>query len=117
MASALESSSEQSWTEFCERHASIAAQDFSKSCIQFMSLNLSETAKATITYKDFLKKFLEAFTEHFETDFNKRKLQGNKVVNGASRLDEDTSENEEGSPKMHHKPFFRRFVTIFRILH
>jgi hypothetical protein len=113
MAAALESPSpDHSWMEFCERHASIAAQDFSKSCMQFMSLNLSETAKATITYKDFLKKFIEAFTEHFETDFNKRKTQSNKVVNGASRLDDDTSENEEGSPKMHHKPFFRSFKML-----
>ena len=111
MAEALESPTpEHSWMEFCERHASVAAQDFSKSCIQFMSLNLSETAKATITYKDFLKKFIDTFSEHFETDFNKRKSQTNKVVNGASRLEDDTSENEEGSPKMQQKPFFRRYA-------
>ena len=65
-----------------------------------MSLNLSETAKATITYKDFLKKFIDTFSEHFETDF----------INGASRLEDDTSENEEGSPKMQQKPFFRRYA-------
>ncbi|XP_044261143.1 SH2B adapter protein 1 isoform X1 [Tribolium madens] len=109
MATAVELQSvDNSWMEFCERHASIAAQDFSKSCIQFMSLNLSESAKATITYKDFLKKFLDTFTEHFETDFNKRKSQINKIPNGASRIVDDISEPEEGSPKMPHKPFFRR---------
>lgn len=114
MAAALESpSSDHSWIEFCERHASVAAQDFSKSCGQFMALNLPEAAKATVTYKDFLKKFLDAFTEHFEVDFNKRKQQGSKVINGASRLEEETSETEEGSPKMHHKPFFRRYHLPF----
>lgn len=71
-----------------------------------MTLNLSEAAKATVTHKDFLKKFIDTFTEHFESDFTKRNLQ--KVVNGASRHEEDISETEEGSPKMHHKPFFRR---------
>lgn len=94
------------WMEFCNRHALAAAQDFSKSCMQYITMNLTETARTTLTHKDFLRKFLDCFTEHFETDYNKRKTQ-NKIING-SRSEEEFIESEEGSPKMHHKPFFRR---------
>ncbi|KAK9876377.1 hypothetical protein WA026_012688 [Henosepilachna vigintioctopunctata] len=108
MATALESSmSNNAWVEFCERHATAAAQDFSKSSAQFIAHNLSENYRNIITHKDFLRKFIETFSEQFELDYNKRKLQGNNSVNGTLRLDE-SSENEDGSPKMQHKPFFRR---------
>lgn len=113
MASAVDTLNNDNWIEFCQRHATIAAQDFSKSCFQFISVNLSENARSNITQKDFLKKFIECFTEQFESDFVKRKPQVHKLVNGATtrHIDEpnDTiSENGETSPKLHHKPFFRR---------
>lgn len=113
MASAVESpSNDGAWIEFCERHATAAAQDFSKSCVQFISVNLPESARASVTHKDFLKKFLECFTEQFEVDFCKRKLPGHKLANGTTRHSDDsndcTSENGDTSPKLHHKPFFRR---------
>ncbi|XP_044762801.1 SH2B adapter protein 2 [Coccinella septempunctata] len=108
MATALESPmGDNAWIEFCERHANAAAQDFSKSCAHFINHNLSEHNKNLLTHKDFLRKFIESFSEQFEVDYNRRQLQGSKSVNGSLKH-EETSENEEGSPKMQHKPFFRR---------
>lgn len=112
MATALESpGNDGGWIDFCERHAKAAAQDYSKSCVQFISMNLSDNARASLTHKDFLRKYLDCFTENFEVDFCKRRLQTNKISNGNTRLTDDNSEcnSEEGSPKMQHKPFFRRY--------
>ncbi|XP_018321637.1 SH2B adapter protein 2 [Agrilus planipennis] len=111
MAGALDSvQNDGNWQEFCERHAKAAAHDFSKSCAHFISMNLPENARATVSHKDFLKKFVECFNEQFEVNFNKRKLQNSKVANGNTRPPDEgfTSETEDGSPKFHHKPFFRR---------
>lgn len=101
------------WMEFCERHAAAAAQDFSRSCVRYIAVNLPENSRATITHRDFLKKFMEAFSEHFEADFCRRRQSG-KCVNGVGRHSNDevsdgaNSEAEDGSPKLTHKPFFRR---------
>ncbi|XP_050502488.1 SH2B adapter protein 2 [Diabrotica virgifera virgifera] len=116
MAAALESSTtDTAWINFCERHAQAAAQDFSKSCIQYINMNLSESAKSTITHKEFLRKYIEAFKDQFEMDFNKRRLHNTKLSNGVgTRTEEDILENEDGSPKMQHKPFFRRLS--FKVL-
>lgn len=110
MATALESSTtDNAWINFCERHAQAAAQDFSKSCNQFINMNLPESAKSTITHKDFLRKYVDFFKDQFEMDFNKRRLHNTKISNGVgSRSEEEPVENEDGSPKMQHKPFFRR---------
>lgn len=113
MAAAFESpSSDSAWSEFCERHAIAAAQDFSKSCLQYLSLSIPEGSRGALSHKDFLKKYLETFAEHFEVDFCKRRLNTSKPVNGVSRHSEDlsdcNSDVEDGSPKLQHKPFFRR---------
>lgn len=103
--------------DFCERHARAAAQNFARACVHFMSVSLSETARSTITHKDFLKKFLDYFSDHFEKEFCRRRLQtasGAKVLNGthvSSSVEQelsDYSEQETDSPLVHHKPFFRR---------
>lgn len=113
MAAALESPmGDNAWMDFCERHASAAAQDFSKSCAHFIAHNLNEHNKNLLTHKDFLRKFIESFSEQFEVDYNRRKIQGSKSVNGSIKHEEN-SENEEGSPKMQHKPFFRRYSPLF----
>lgn len=116
MATALESSTtDNAWINFCERHAQAAAQDFSKSCNQFINMNLPESAKSTITHKDFLRKYVDFFKDQFEMDFNKRRLHNTKISNGVgSRSEEEPVENEDGSPKMQHKPFFRRLS--FKVL-
>lgn len=111
MASGVDTvSSDGGWPEFCDRHAKAAAQDFAKACVQFVSVNLPENTRANITHKDFLRKFIESFTEQFEVDFCKRRLNSNKLANGSSRNSEELSDYSEDaeSPKAHHKPFFRR---------
>jgi len=106
--------SEKAWVEFCQRHAAAAAQDFSKSCHNYINLIVPESAKSFVNHKDLMKKFIECFTEEFERDFNKRHLGANKCANGSGTapLAEDTFEVEDGSPKMAHKPFFRRFEIL-----
>ena len=102
-------SSEGAWIDFCERHAIIAAQDFSRSCMQYINLNIPQNARSLVNHKDLLKKYIDKFTEEFERDFTRRQLGGNTVTNGtAAGTHEDSVEIEEGSPKMPHKPFFRR---------
>lgn len=113
MASSVEGTlSESGWAEFCDRHAKIAAQDFAKACVQYVSVNLPENARANITHKDFLRKFIDSFTEQFEIDFCKRRLNSTKLLNGTSRTSEELSDYSEEieSPKIqsHPKPFFRR---------
>lgn len=111
MATALESNVvDASMIEFCERHAQAAAQDFSKSCIQYINTSIQENTNVSLTYRDFLKRYVDTFTEQFEIDFNKRKLHSAKISNGFVSKNEEEIDTEEGSPKMHHKPFFRRFV-------
>lgn len=107
------------WLEFCDRHAQAAAQDFSRSCVQYISMNLPENARASLTHADFLNKFVESFTRHFELDFCKRRLQSQRISSNGARhhgddLSDNTSDNEDGSPKMQHKPFFRRLS--FKVL-
>ncbi|CAG9814894.1 unnamed protein product [Phaedon cochleariae] len=116
MATALDvTTADNAWMNFCERHAQAAAQDFSKSSIHFINMNLSENVRSTVTHKDFLRKFVESFTEQFEMDFNKRRLHNTKISNGVNtRNEEDIVEVDEGSPKMQHKPFFRRLS--FKVL-
>lgn len=114
MATALESNPiDNSWNEFCDRHAQAAAHDFSKSCMQYMNACFPENI-GHVTYRDFLKKYVESFTEHFEIDFNKRRLHNAKISNGlvAKNEDENADGIDDGSPKMQHKPFFRRFVSL-----
>lgn len=111
MAAALDSNTHDNvWTEFCERHAQAAAQDFSKSCMQFINTCLQENAGSSISYRDYLKKYVDTFTEQFEIDFNKRRLHNTKISNGVGSKNEENAETEDGSPKMLHKPFFRRLV-------
>ncbi|XP_049824973.1 SH2B adapter protein 1 isoform X2 [Aethina tumida] len=107
MAAALDAAGDGAWSEFCERHATASALDFSKSCTQFLALNLSENARAALTHKDFLRRYIECFSEQFEIDFTKRKQSGGKT-NGMVRIEENADNSEDGSPKMQHKPFFRR---------
>ncbi|CAH0549128.1 unnamed protein product [Brassicogethes aeneus] len=107
MAAALESvNGDSQWSEFCERHATASALDFSKSCTQFFALNLSENARSSLSHKDFLRKYIECFSEQFEIDFNKRKQ--NVKMNGMIKIEEEHVDSEDGSPKMPYKPFFRR---------
>jgi hypothetical protein len=112
------------WTDFCDRHAKAAASDFAKAFCTYVNSNLPENTRSTVSHRDFLRKFVDCFVEHFEAEFV-RKYGKDKLVNGnmslstsatsalrASSHDEfsDFSEHETNSPspKTQHKPFFRR---------
>lgn len=63
-----------SWTEFCERHARAAASDFAKSCVHYINKNLPENVRTTVSHRDFMIKFIECFSEHFDTEFSRRRV-------------------------------------------
>ncbi|XP_034941555.1 SH2B adapter protein 1 isoform X2 [Chelonus insularis] len=117
------------WVEFCDRHARAAASDFAKAFCTYVSLNLPESARTTLSHRDFLRKFIDTFCEHFENEYLRRSArspsfhdtrhvipnstsQNNRTPLRASSHEEfsDYSEHdgEIVSPKPTHKPFFRR---------
>ncbi|XP_033341988.1 SH2B adapter-like protein Lnk [Megalopta genalis] len=122
------------WIEFCERHARASASDFAKAFCTYVSLNLPECARSNLSHRDFLRKFVESFCEHFETEYLRRTVrspslydarhttindrdvnvtnQNNSATIHASSHEEfsDYSEHDGDaiSPKPVHKPFFRR---------
>lgn len=96
------------WVEFCERQAKTAAQDFAKACLQYLQTSAGEAAARPISQKEFLKKFVECFSEQFDFEFGKLKAQ-HKLPNGThTGHDESDYSEDTDSPKTQHKPFFRR---------
>lgn len=67
------------WSEFCERHAKVAASDFARAFSAYVNLDLPESAKANLSYRDFLRKFVETFCDHFEAEYSK-KCNSNNIV-------------------------------------
>lgn len=63
------------WIEFCERHARASASDFAKAFCTYVSLNLPERARSNLSHRDFLRKFVESFCEHFETEYLRRTVR------------------------------------------
>jgi len=53
------------WVEFCEHHATIAAEDFSLHVAQFVQDNLATERQPT--RRDFVNKFVDCFQRHFES--------------------------------------------------
>lgn len=96
------------WAEFCERHARAASADFARSCVHYVTNNLPESARQTVSHRDFMRRFIECFQEHFEHDFYRRRMQS-KTGNGTAMVMEESDYSEDtDSPKTNHKPFFRR---------
>lgn len=96
------------WAEFCERHARAASADFARSCVHYVTNNLPESARQTVSHRDFMRRFIECFQEHFEHDFYRRRMQS-KTGNGTAMVLEESDYSEDtDSPKTNHKPFFRR---------
>lgn len=95
------------WEEFCERHARAAATDFAKSCINYINTNLIDDARI-ISHRNFMQKFLDSFGECFEVEFTRRKNHL-KAGNGTAVVPEESDISEEQvSPKIFPKAFFRR---------
>lgn len=96
------------WVEFCERQAKTAAQDFAKACLLFMTSSPNDPSRPPMSHKDFMKKFVECFSDQFEADFCKLKIQ-HKIPNGTHGLHDESDYSEDtDSPRTQHKPFFRR---------
>lgn len=68
----------------CERHSRAAASDFAKSCVHYVNTNLPENVRATVSHRDFMRKFIECFSEHFETEFSRRRIHHKVCGCGAS---------------------------------
>ncbi|KAF4520230.1 hypothetical protein B566_EDAN009955 [Ephemera danica] len=115
------------WIEFCDRHARVAASDFARAFCTYVSSNLPENARSTVSHRDFVRKFVDCFVEHFEAEFlRKNSIHGKeKLVNGNMSMSASASsalrsgshdelsdysehETDSPSPKTQHKPFFRR---------
>nr|XP_029736434.1 SH2B adapter protein 2 isoform X2 [Aedes albopictus] len=95
------------WAEFCERHARAASADFARSCVHYITTNLPESARQTVSHRDFMRRFVDCFQEHFAHDFDRRRMQC-KTGNGTVVLEESDYSEDTDSPKTNHKPFFRR---------
>lgn len=107
-ASSAQAGSGTVWAEFCERHARAASADFARSCVHYVTNNLPESARQTVSHRDFMRRFIECFSEHFEHDFYRRRVQS-KTGNGTAMVMEESDYSEDtDSPKTNHKPFFRR---------
>jgi len=53
------------WVEFCEHHASLAAEEFSLHVAQFLHDNVASDRQ--LTRRDFLNKFIDCFQRHFDS--------------------------------------------------
>ncbi|XP_058805987.1 SH2B adapter protein 2 [Phymastichus coffea] len=122
------------WADFCDNQARAAAAEFARSFCHYVNVELSEAARANLSYRDFLRRFVESFCEHFEAEYLRRTAksptndinsrqaltdyEGNST-NQNNRKPVRTSSHEEFSdysehdgevisPKPVHKPFFRR---------
>lgn len=73
------------YTDFCERHARNAANDFAKSsqCL----LSTFPTSERNLTHREFLSTFIICFTEHFEKEFYRfSNYKVNKTTLGALQV-------------------------------
>ncbi|XP_031631928.1 SH2B adapter protein 2 isoform X2 [Contarinia nasturtii] len=96
------------WSEFCERHARAAAADFAKSCVHYINTNLPGNVQISASHTDFMKRFIECFSEHFETEFSRRRLSHQKPNGTVNSIDEDAERIDHVDAPKPSKPFFRR---------
>lgn len=121
MAAAADSEAENrrnDWEEFCDKQARIAAADFVKAWRVFVAL---QAQFRDVEHKELAQKFAELFPAHLEQALlnppNGVKVRNGigSVANTRSASADDILEaaaSDEGaespSPKVSHKPFFRR---------
>lgn len=94
------------WSEFCERHARAAATDFAKSCVHYINTNLPGNVQVSASHTDFMKRFIECFSEHFETEFARRRASQQKPNGNINSIEEEPEPPIEFVKPS--KPFFRR---------
>ncbi|KAH8409756.1 hypothetical protein KR222_004343 [Zaprionus bogoriensis] len=105
-----------SWEEFCERHARVAASDFAKACINYINGNLPPEEARNIPHRSFALKFVECFSDHYDTEFFRRRsnlktgigslFEGGGVASGTGG-DFDTEHEHEVS-RLFPKSLLRR---------
>lgn len=91
----------------CERHARAAAADFAKSCVHYINTNLPGNVQVSASHTDFMKRFIECFSEHFETEFARRRATQQKPNGTINSIEEEPEPATETTTKPS-KPFFRR---------
>lgn len=102
-----------SWEEFCERHARAAASDFAKACINYINGNLPPEEARNIPHRSFALKFVECFSDHYDTEFFRRRSNlktgiGSLFENsGGSGADFD-NEHEHEVSRLFPKSLLRR---------
>lgn len=92
----------------CESHARAAAADFAKSCVHYINTNLPGNVQVSASHADFMKRFIECFSEHFETEFARRRATQQKPNGTAINSIEEEPEPATESATKPSKPFFRR---------
>lgn len=92
----------------CERHARAAASDFAKSCVHYINTNLPGNVQVSVSHTDFMKRFIECFSEHFETEFARRRASQQKTNGTANSIEEEPDRIEPIDVPKPSKPFFRR---------
>jgi len=54
------------WVEFCEHHATLAAEDFSLHVSQFLQ-DSAAASDRQLSRRDFVSKFVDCFQRHFDS--------------------------------------------------
>ncbi|KAL1132840.1 hypothetical protein AAG570_010792 [Ranatra chinensis] len=75
MASVSTENENVNWVEFCERNGKSAASSFAKAYVSYMGSHNPDAS--SIEHTEFVKKFIDSFLEHFETEFEKYKDKPN----------------------------------------
>ncbi|XP_030373681.1 SH2B adapter protein 1 isoform X2 [Scaptodrosophila lebanonensis] len=82
-----------SWEEFCDRHARVAASEFAKASITYINGNLPPEEARSIPHRSFAQKFMESFSEHYDTEFFRRR--SNLKIGIGSLFNEGSGEFDE----------------------
>ncbi len=72
-----------SWTEFCEQHAALAAEDFARSFHLYVQDHQAYNSPSSC--QEFAEKFVEYFMEHFEAQTVFRTPQGSPTKSPKKR--------------------------------
>ncbi|XP_014238221.1 SH2B adapter protein 2 isoform X2 [Trichogramma pretiosum] len=108
--------------EFCDRCAKTAAIDFAHGFCTYVNSHLSEQDRANLSYKDFLRRFVDTFCEHFECEYAQLLVNMPTTSNfpmsplpltPVSPLTQDENTTQSGSDDNHvtspkSRAFFRR---------
>ncbi|XP_032597676.1 SH2B adapter protein 2 isoform X2 [Drosophila grimshawi] len=112
-SSATYSSGGTTWEEFCDRHARVAASDFAKACITFINGSLPPEVARNIPYHSFAAKYVEYFSQHYDTEFFRRRSNlktdiGSLFDGGGGAVSSDFGAEEHEVSRLFPKSLLRR---------